>query len=676
MLKHELQRTLSFNSFAERLTFFMSLEPPSSRPLPLALRLAGLWLIWAAWCSCSGWLLSAVHQLDGFGYAALLPVLIGCGWFWLKSTAPAKPISFGSQKKFLRRLRQPAPLVYFAIVVLSLLGGLLYAPWSFDAASYRLPRIFYWWSAQHWHWIGTLDHRLDFSSAGFEWQMLSLIVFTRSDRFLFLLNWLPFLLLPGLVFVAFRALGVNGRSARRWMWLLPSAYCIALQCGSVQNDGYSVNFLLAAIAFAVIGGRAKRLGFILLSLLAAALLTGAKVSNVPLLLPLGVLLLPALGAVRWLDWKVPLVLFVALLGSFAPSTFLCWKHTGDWSGNPDNQWNVKTHGAAPAIAANLTILLNDAAQPPYLPGSRAVNARLEPFNHGALISWMERAHGEFSGVNFGEIAYEGGAGPGIGLAAYAAILILGSWLVTAPKMLILSTPPWAIRFAPWLAWISYFVLLAKLGSNHSARIATPYYPLLLVTLLRCPRVAAFERKKISGAAAVLAAAMVLPVIFLTPARPLIPIQTLARVTHRPALEKIAEQYRFWDCLRDELAPLRAQLPPDATRLGYAAGFHDTPYGLFQPLGSREIVELGLPLGSGCLPPPDLKYAVVTERGLQERVQLDLKTWLDRAGGEIIFTYPRNVLLDAHSAPKYESWYLVKLNKSATNHFDAPHESTR
>lgn len=645
------------------------------KSLPMILRLAGLWLIWSAWCSAAGWLLSSAHQLDGYGYAALFPLLLGGGWFWFRSTAPGTPVPCRSFKKAFRSLKRPAPLIFYAIVLLSLIGGVLYLPWSYDAATYRLPRILFWWQAQHWYWLGTLDHRLDFSSTGFEWQMLPIIVLTRSSRFLFLLNWLPFLLLPGLVFIAFRGLGVNGRSARRWMWLLPSAFCIALQSGSVQNDGYSVDFLLAAAAFAVIGCRQRRLDLVLMSMLAAALLTGAKVSNLPLLLPLGVLLLPGLGMVRWLDWKVPALLIVSLLVSFVPMSFLCWKSTGDWAGDPTDQWTVKTHGAAGAIAANLTILLNDAAQPPYLPGSRAVNARLESFNHGPFIGWLKRSHGEFEAVHFGEMAYEGGAGVGIGIAAYTVFLVFGATFVSVRKNLLPPLLPWAVRLAPWLAWISYLVFLAKLGSNHSARIAAPYYPLLLVTLLRCQRVAALEQKRLAGTLAVIAAAAVLPVIFLTPARPLVPIQMIAHVIHRPVVEKIAEQYHFWNSLRDDLAPLRAQLPPEATRLGYAAGFRDTPYGLFQPFGCRQIVELGLPLGSGRLPPPDLRYAVVTERGVQERFQCDLQAWLARVGGEIIFTYPRNVMLDAHSAPQYESWYLVKLNPVA-NHPDAPHGTAR
>ena len=71
-------------------------------------------------------------------------------------------------------------------------------------------------------------------------------------------------------------------------------------------------------------------------------------------------------------------------------------------------------------------------------------------------------------------------------------------------------------------------------------------------------------------------------------------------------------------MRDDLAPLRAQLPLGVTRLGYAAAFKDTPYGLWQPFGSRVVVELGLPLGTKARPPANLEYAVVTADGLRAR----------------------------------------------------------
>ena len=629
--------------------------------VPLILRLAGLWLMWAAWCTSAGWTLSAFGCLDGWGHALILPVLLFFWWQWLKTTAPSTPASGCCR---LLRLHpwmfRPLPLTYAGIVVLSFISGCLYQPWSFDAVTYRLPRLLYWWTAHHWYWIGTLDHRLDFSSCGFEWQMLPVIELTHSDRLLFLLNWIPFLLLPGLTFFAFHSLGVNGRSARRWMWLLPAGYCVALQASGVQNDGYTLDFLLASVGFAVAAFRSGRADCALMSVLAAALLTGAKLSNLPLILPLGVLLLPALRRVNWFTWRTPVVFLVALLCSFAPMALLSLKMTGDWSGDPTDQWDVRTHNPVGGLIANAVIFLNDAVQPPVLPISERLNSLAAALSHNAapFMDWLKQSHHEFHGVGFGEMVYEGGAGLGFGICAYLFFLILGHWFIKCPgpRTGNHSGRPWAWRLAPLIAWISYGFYLMKLGSYLSARIGAPYYPLLIISIILRPRVAAFERRKITALVAALAALSVLPVLILTPIRPLFPTSLVS------GMKGIAAKYNLWAGLRDNFAPLRNALPPRVTKLGYAGGFHDTSYGLWQPLGSREVIELGLPLGSKARPPADLQYAVVDQRGLKERYGMDLNSWCEQVGAGVVYEMNYNTMLDGHSAAHYESWYLVKLHR--------------
>lgn len=99
--------------------------------MPLALRLAGCWLLWSAWCSVSGWILSAVNQLDGWGHLALLPILLAAIGFWLKTTAFAQN-DFSNFLKWRRRWLRPLPLIYLTIAGLSLLAALANAnPWSF-----------------------------------------------------------------------------------------------------------------------------------------------------------------------------------------------------------------------------------------------------------------------------------------------------------------------------------------------------------------------------------------------------------------------------------------------------------------------------------------------------------------------------------------------------------------
>jgi hypothetical protein len=629
--------------------------------LPLTIRLAGLWLLWAAWCQCCGWSLSAGRWLSGWGYLAVLPILLGAGWWWFKTTEMAGPKPSRSiAAKWRRRFSRPLPGLYLVIVALSLVAAFSCQPWSFDATSYRLPRLLYWWSAQHWYWIGTLDHRLDFSSVGYEWQMLPVILLTRTDRLIFLLSFLPFLLLPGLVFVAFRTLGVSGRSARRWMWLLPSGFCYALQCSGLQNDGYMGGYTLAAIAFAGLAWRRRQTVFLWLALLAAALLTGAKLTNLPLLLPVGLLLLPALHRTNWFNWKTVVVLLIAIGCSFIPLAFLCWKNTGDWSGDPTDQWHAHPRSHVGAFALNTISLVNDAVQPPVCPAAEKITARLEPLNHSAFMQFLQWSESSTDGIRFGNMPYEGAAGLGCGLGFYAVFLLLGGLLVKPTARVVPADLPLAWRLAPWAAWPALGVMLAEVTfSPHIPRYAATYYPFLCISLLRLPRIAALERRRLAAVVAGVAAAAVVPVILLTPARPVIPFERLAKTFHRPALQNIAEKYHYWAVLDDDLAPLRAQLPPEATRLGYAAGFRDTAYGLWKPFGSRVVMELGLPLGSNSKPPADMRYAVVTERGLQQRYGMDLKTWLNFAGGQVLFEHRRNDQLETHSAPHYESWYLVK-----------------
>lgn len=633
--------------------------------LQFALRLAGCWLLWSAWCSVAGWGLSAIQQLSGWGYLSALPLLIGAVALWWKSTATPLPCNFNLHK-WGRRMTRPLPLIFCLTAGLSLVAAVVNPdPWSFDATTYRLPRVLYWLAAKHWHWIGTIDQRLDFSSLGFEWQMLPIIELTRSDRFIFLLNWVPFLLLPWLAFVAFQGLGLRKHTSRRWMWLLPSGFCIALQSGGLQNDGYSVNYLLASVSFAIIGVRRKSFGLVLMSLLAAAQLTGAKVSNLPLVLPLGVLVLWAFSKVRWMLAPTVATLLIAGITSFLPLAYQCVKHTGDWTGNPHDQWHVKTHGFIMPFVANTIILLNDCAQPPYLPQSRSVNARLEDANNSEFIARLKRAHGEFLGIGFGEMAYEGGAGMGFGIAIYLLNLAVGSLFSGRRATMPPISLPTVLKIVPWLAWLGYFVFLVKLGSNHSARIAAPFYPLLLIPILRCPRVFKLERRKAFSIAAGLAALIVIPIIILTPIRPLISLEVATTFTSSPKVQKIAEKYRFWRNLRDDLAPLREHLPAAST-FGFAGGFRDTSYGLWKPFGRHKIVEVGLPLGSKTLPPPHLTYVVITDRGLTDRYGCDLATWLKQTSGTVVFEYRRNIMLDAHSAPQFESWFIVKLNPQKTN----------
>jgi hypothetical protein len=69
------------------------------------------------------------------------------------------------------------------------------------------------------------------------------------------------------------------------MWLLPTGYCYLLQAGSISNDMFGTVYALAAVDFALRARKSGRVSEVCLSVLSAALLTGARASNLPLLLP-------------------------------------------------------------------------------------------------------------------------------------------------------------------------------------------------------------------------------------------------------------------------------------------------------------------------------------------------------------------------------------------------------
>ena len=211
--------------------------------------------------------------------------------FWFSFAV--KELGLGSgkkssgRKKILRRFRRPLPFCFAVLALLVFLGGVLYPPSNYTGLNYRLARVLQWLAHGQWCWIHTPNFRMNDRACGFEWLTTPLLLFTRSDRALFLINFIPFLLLPGLVFSVFTRLGVRPRVAWHWMWLLPTGYNFLLQAGGIANDIFPAVYALAALDFGCRAWVSRRPADLWHSLLAAALLTGAKASNLPLAAAVG-----------------------------------------------------------------------------------------------------------------------------------------------------------------------------------------------------------------------------------------------------------------------------------------------------------------------------------------------------------------------------------------------------
>src|ERR1041385_6844723 len=217
------------------------------------LRFVKLWIWISALASLAGWTLSALHELNRAGYfvfagAAGIVVLIFRGAN--RDHEPYIPHLASVFKKLRNQLRRPLPLAFAVLTLLIFLSGILYPPTNHTAFTYRIPRVLHWLAHGGWHWIHSPDPRINDRAVGIEWLSTPLLLFTRSDRSLFLLNFIPWLLMPGLLFSVCTRLGVRPRVAWHWMWLLPTGYSFLLQAGSAGNDTFPTVYALAAVGFA------------------------------------------------------------------------------------------------------------------------------------------------------------------------------------------------------------------------------------------------------------------------------------------------------------------------------------------------------------------------------------------------------------------------------------------
>jgi len=625
-----------------------------------------IWLLYAATCSAAGWILSYFRILNPPAYLALHALFITSIWFFYR-TPLQKFFHLGTLHKIKARffparrsyenslsLRRLLPASFFLVAFLALLAGSIYSPNNFDALTYRLPRVLYWLQDNGWSWLHTINVRLNNRATGFEWLIAPQLSLLHTDRLLFLLNYFSFLLLPGLLFCLLRECRAQARTAWLWMWLFPTGYGYLLQSSSICNDAFATVYALSATTLGLRFSHHRKTRDLLFCLLSCALLTGAKASNLPLLLPVFLLLIFSWKSVLH-AWRSILAITPPLVfASLIPVAYLNWKNCGDWTGTRlETSRFVST--AWIGIVGNFGQTLAQNFSPPVLPNARALDSALQSL----LPSFIrEPLRLDFEGgftFGLGELPTEAsGLGFGVSLCLLVALIMsLNQW------PLFWRTCNLPIRFFLITGPLSLIWFFTKTAIAGISRVVLPYFPIALAFILAASNWPRLHRSRFFRLTVLLNLFLAILTIVIDPSRPLWPAQTvLSHSTSSPLIEKLRNRalsvYANYGSRSDVFASLRQLLPPNVSEIGFFNGGDDPISSLWKPYGSLIVREVTPKDNLASLQARGLHYIFAGERGLRENLPQTIEQWTTNLHASVVAT---TILYPAVSRGA-EVWVLI------------------
>ena len=629
------------------------------------LPLVRFWLWISVLASVAGWTLSALGQLNRSGYAVFFAVFAAVVFICRKEPGFVSGKNCSCWKKFLRRFRRPLPLCFAVLVVLVFLGGVLYPAGMHTAYTYHIPRVLHWLVHERWVWIYTPDTRMNVRAGGMEWMMTPLLLFTRSDRAVFLLNFIPFLLLPGMFFSFATRLGVRRQVAWYWMWLLPTGYNFLLQANSAGNDTFPVVYVLAAIDFGCRAWASRRVSDLWYSLLAIALLTGSKASNLTMMLPWVILVF----ALVPLLWRRPVgtgfMLAVAALVSFLPNAVLNKFYCGEWLGLNLEAHGIEMKNPIIGVLGNAFQLLSNNFVPTFFPLAGWWNHNAPLFMPHAIVKMAEN-YFDTGYFWLGEMPTEDWAGIGFGLSVLLSISVAAAFVNREkhrpmPRQTN-AVPAWVCRCVLASFWISLLAYCAKSGMVTAARLISPYYPLLLSSLLVGAGHSKIVRQRWWQGLAFGVWLLALVVLVVEPGHPLWPEKTiLSRLSaahpNSAILARAETVYAVYAIRSDPLPQVRAMLPPDLRTIGFLGTPDDIAISFWRPYGTKRVEHILLDDTTEQIRQRGIQFAVVSGLNFKQN-NATLETWLDEHDAELLAT--TNAIIKVSDGP--QPWYVVRFKQ--------------
>ena len=614
------------------------------------------WIWFCAYLNCAGWTLSALHELNARGYAVALLLGLAALLVWWKKCSPQKLPQI-SWQKYRRRFRRPFPLAFLILATLAFLGGALHEACNYDALAYRTPRVLHWLAEGQWHWVHTGFQRLNTRTTAFEWLTAPQFLFFHTDRLVFLINIISFLLLPGRFFAVLTRLGVSPRAAWYWMWLFASGYGYVLQAGSVANDMFGALFALTAIEFALRAQREQNISCLWISCLAAALMTASKAFNILLLLPWALAALPAGKLLLRRPLASVLVILLAASASIVPTALLNIKYCGDWTGLKAEQPTIGAGGKPFCFVSNAVNLPLANLAPPVFPFRQQWQNLMQHVVPARVAAGLQR-YTEYGSELFPILEMQSEESAGLGMGVTLLVLVAFAKIVRAGKIRLLRFFSPEI-LVPMGAWAGVGLFMVQVGVVGTARYLLPFYPLLVAPMLTGADAGVFFRRRLWRGLGLTAFAISAVLLIITAPRPLWPAKTVlhslnAEHADSRLLNRAWNVYDAYDVRANGLAPVIAALPPEANPLGYLA-FDEPETSLWRPFGSRRIMHFTLEDSPADLRARGIKFALVSEIFLTQHSGMKPADWLVRMNAEPLQHFEFKLIAREES----HGWLLVR-----------------
>ena len=612
-----------------------------------------IWIWLCAYLNCVGWTLSWFHQLNAGGYAVALAMGLALAFVWQQKTGaillPSRP-----WPKLRRRFRRGFPLAFLVLAAMALIGGATHPANNWDTLAYRTPRVLHWLAANQWHWIHTDFPRLNTRTAGFEWLTAPVMLFTGTDRFIFLINGVCFLLLPGRIFALLTRLGVRPRAAWHWMWLLPTGYGYVLQAGAVVNDMCGAFMALTAVEYALRARRAMKVSDLWTSGLAAMLMVSVKAFNIVLLLPWLIAVWPAGKLLFRRPAATLAVVLLAVGASMAPTAMMNIIYAGDWTAK-----SIDKVGGGNARILLLANALNQPVAnlaPPIFPFPHQWEDFVQRHLPPRLLEEMRaNTEGGLAKLQIPELQTEESAGLGCGLS----LLLLGLLLkkIRARDF----SRRGLLQLGTWVslgAWAGVGVFMVKVGYSGPARYLLPFYPLLVLPVLTGAATATVFRRCGWRRAAYLIFAVAGLLLILCPQRPLWPAGYLLRRldaehSHNFLLHRAYAVYPAYAVRADGFAPVRTILPAGANPVGFL-GSDQPETSLWRPFGARRILNIKNSDTGAFIRARGIRYALLSVQELDRDYAPGTEAWCRERQAETVASFD----LKNRAGRDAEPWRLV------------------